>query len=50
MDVMEQGMTIGRDISKGEAVEHELNGFIGKRHEARVRDECLAAGGRGVRS
>ncbi len=30
---------IGRDISRGEAVEHELTAFLGKRHEARVAVE-----------
>jgi hypothetical protein len=29
----------GRDIARGEVVEHELNAFIAKRHERRVKDE-----------
>jgi hypothetical protein len=37
----EPGRCIGRDIAKGEAVEHELGAFISKRHER------PAPGGRG---
>ncbi len=33
------GAGIGRDISKGEQVEREIDQFIQKRHEGRVRDE-----------
>jgi hypothetical protein len=33
------GRAIGRDIARGEAVEHELDSFISKRHADRVRDE-----------
>ncbi len=29
----------GREIAKGEAVEHELDAFISKRHDRRVKDE-----------
>ncbi len=41
MDVakLEPGRCIGRDIAKGEAVEHELDAFISKRHDARVAAE-----------
>jgi hypothetical protein len=35
----EPGLSIGRSIARGEAVESELDAFISKRHEARVRDE-----------
>ncbi len=40
MDVMrEPGLSIGRDISRGEQVEHEISAFIEKRDAARVREE-----------
>ena len=35
----EPGWALRRDISRGEAIEHELNAFISKRHEQRVRNE-----------
>jgi len=35
----EPGRCIGRDISRGEAIEHELNACIEKRRERRVRDK-----------
>jgi hypothetical protein len=35
----EPGAGIGRDISGGEAVEHELDAFISRRHEQRVAEE-----------
>jgi len=40
VDVAAQpGRGIGRDIGRGEAVEHELDAFISKRHEQRVKTE-----------
>jgi hypothetical protein len=33
------GQDIGRDIGRGEAVEHELDAFISKRHEQRLKTE-----------
>ncbi|MBA2712516.1 MAG: hypothetical protein H0U55_03050 [Rubrobacteraceae bacterium] len=40
MDTVEQpGRAIGRDIARGESVEHEIDQFIQKRHADRVRDE-----------
>jgi hypothetical protein len=33
------GRGIGRDIGRGEAVEYELDAFISKRHEQRVKSE-----------
>lgn len=36
---VEPGRMIGRDISRGEAVEHEIDGLISKRHERRVIEE-----------
>ena len=40
MDVtMESGRAIGRDISKDEAVEHELDAFIARRDKQRRRTE-----------
>jgi hypothetical protein len=33
------GRGIGRDIGRGEAVEHELDAFISKRHRERVKSE-----------
>jgi hypothetical protein len=33
------GRDIGRDIGRGEAVEHELDAFISKRHEQRLKTE-----------
>lgn len=40
MDVMrEPGAAIGRDIAAGEAVEHELDSFISRRHEQRRKSE-----------
>ena len=36
---LEPGRMIGRDISRGEAVEHEIDAFISKRHERRVIEE-----------
>ena len=40
MDVAAQpGRGIARDIGWGEAVEHELDAFIEKRHDRRVADE-----------
>jgi hypothetical protein len=40
MEVAAQpGRGIGRDIGRGEAVEHELDAFISKRHERRVKSE-----------
>jgi predicted nucleotide-binding protein (sugar kinase/HSP70/actin superfamily) len=40
VDVAAQpGRGIGRQIGRGEAVEHELDAFIAKRHEQRVKTE-----------
>ena len=40
MDVAAQpGRGIGREVGRGEAVEHELDAFISKRHEQRVKSE-----------
>jgi hypothetical protein len=40
VDVAAQpGRAIGRDIGRGEAVEHELDAFISKRHEQRLKSE-----------
>src|SRR5215203_3846637 len=40
VDVAAQpGQAIGRDISRGEIVEAEIDAFISKRHDRRVRDE-----------
>ena len=40
MDIAAQpGRGIGRDIGRGEAVEHELTAFIERRHEQRVKTE-----------
>ncbi len=40
MDTVEQpGRAISRDISKGERVEDEIDVFISRRHDQRVRDE-----------
>ena len=40
MDIAtEPGRGIGRDIGRGEAVEHKLDAFISKRHEQRVKTE-----------
>jgi hypothetical protein len=40
VDVVAQpGRGIGRDIGRGESVEHELDAFISKRHEQRVKSE-----------
>ena len=40
MDVAAQpGQGIGRDIGRGEGVEHELDALITRRHERRVKDE-----------
>lgn len=39
MDVMEPGAAIGREIAAGEAVEHELDAFISRRHEQRRKSE-----------
>ncbi len=40
MDIAAQpGRDIGRDIGRGEAVEHELDAFISKRHEQRLKTE-----------
>ena len=36
---MEPGQGIGRDIGSGEAVEHELDAFISRRHEQRLKSE-----------
>jgi hypothetical protein len=33
------GQDIGRDIGRGEAVEHELDAFISKLHEQRLKTE-----------
>jgi hypothetical protein len=44
VDVMEPGAAKGRDIAKGEGVEHEITAFIEKRHTQRVRDEGDRAG------
>jgi hypothetical protein len=33
------GRDIGRDIGRGEAMEHELDAFISKRHEQRLKTE-----------
>jgi hypothetical protein len=41
----EPGRGIGRDIGRGEAVEHKLDAFISKRHEQRVKTERAPAGG-----
>jgi hypothetical protein len=38
-EMREPGAGISRDIAKGEAVEHELDVFISKRHQQRVRVE-----------
>jgi hypothetical protein len=35
----EPGAAIGRDIAAGEAVEHELDAFISRRHEQRRKSE-----------
>ena len=35
----EPGRPIGRDIAAGEAVEHELDAFISRRHEQRRKSE-----------
>ena len=35
----EPGWAVGRDVSRGEAVEHELDAFISKRHAQRVKTE-----------
>ena len=35
----EPGRPIGRDIAAGEAVEHELDAFIYRRHEQRRKSE-----------
>jgi len=37
--MMEPGRSISREIARGEAVEHELDAFISRRHESRVTDE-----------
>jgi hypothetical protein len=37
--VAQPGRGIGRDIGRGEVVEHELDAFISKRHEQRVKSE-----------
>ena len=39
MDVMEPGAALNRDIAAGEAVEHELDAFISRRHEQRLKSE-----------
>jgi hypothetical protein len=40
VDVAAQpGRGIGREVGRGEAVEHELDAFIAKRHEQRVKTE-----------
>ncbi len=40
MDIVERpGRGIGRDIAKGEAVEHDLDRFIQMRHAERVANE-----------
>ncbi len=41
MDVAQDnpGRFVSRDIARGEAVEHELNQFIVKRHDQRVASE-----------
>ena len=39
MDVARPGRAVGRDIGRGEAVERELDAFISKRHEQRVRSQ-----------
>jgi hypothetical protein len=40
MDIAhEPGRAIGGDIARGEGVEHELDSFISKRHEQRVKTE-----------
>ena len=40
MDIAAQpGRGISRDIGRGEAVEYELDAFISKRHEQRVKTE-----------
>lgn len=40
MDIAAQpGRGIGRAISRGEAVEHELDAFVSKRHEQRIKAE-----------
>ena len=33
------GRAVGRDIASGEAVEHEIDNFILRRHDRRVSDE-----------
>jgi hypothetical protein len=37
VDVSELGAAIGRDIAAGEAVEHELDAFISRWHEQRLK-------------
>jgi len=39
VDVAQPGRSIGREIGRGEAVEHELRAFIEKRHKQRVKTE-----------
>ena len=40
MDIVhEPGRFISRDIARGEAVEHELDAFIQKRHDQRIKAE-----------
>jgi hypothetical protein len=39
LELAQPGRAIGRDISRGEAVEHELDSFISKRHGQRVAEE-----------
>ncbi len=35
----EPGRFVSRDIARGEAVEHELDAFVSKRHDQRVASE-----------
>ena len=39
MDVTEPGRAVGREIASGEAVEHELDAFVSRRHDQRVKSE-----------
>jgi hypothetical protein len=39
VEVAQPGRGIGRDIGRGEATERELDAFISKRHEQRVKSE-----------
>ena len=39
MELAEPGRFISRDIARGEAVEHEIDAFISKRHNKRVKTE-----------